>query len=59
VKFFGIFFLVITLICLFFWATDEAGSGMGWATLICAVLGGAGFVGESLRSKSLNNKAGK
>lgn len=58
-KFFGTSFLILCAITGFFWATDGPGSGMAFATILFAVLGIAGFVGEALRKKSLNDKAGK
>lgn len=58
-KFFGIFFLVITAVCGYFWATDGPGSGMWIPTVIFAVLGALGFVLDARRTKSLNDKAGK
>ncbi|MDB5235447.1 MAG: hypothetical protein JWR44_2440 [Hymenobacter sp.] len=58
-KFFGIFFAALTLIAGFFWLTDDAGSGMAWATGIFAALGILGFVLDARRAKSLNDKAAK
>ena len=58
-KFFGISFLILTAITGYFWATDGPGSGMGFATVLFAVLGLGGFVGEAVRRKSLNDKAGR
>lgn len=38
-KFFAIFFLVATIICGIFWATDGPGSGMVYPTVIFGLIG--------------------
>ena len=58
-RFFAISFLILTAIAGSFWITDGPGSGMGFATVLFAVLGIGGFVGEAVRIKSLNDKAGR
>lgn len=39
-RFFAIFFLMATIGCAYFWATDAPGSGMGYPTVGFAVLAG-------------------
>ena len=65
-KFFFLFFLVMTALCGYFRATDGPDSGMWIPTLICAVIAiGVGIYntvvnGGPLREgKSLNDKSGR
>jgi hypothetical protein len=48
-KFFLGFFLAATLLSGFFWLTDEPGSGLGWSTLLFALLGGGVALYNTLR----------
>ena len=43
-KFFAVFFLVLTIVCGYFWATDGPKSGMGWLTIGFAVLGAGALI---------------
>ena len=65
-KFFFIFFAIITAVSLYFLLTDGPGSGMGWAVGIFATLAtGTGAYnwirnGSPLaEGRGLNDKAGK
>jgi len=56
-RFFYIFFAALFALSLFFYFTDEAGSGAGIFAWITGSLAAAAFVLDTLRARSLNDKA--
>jgi hypothetical protein len=57
-RFFAIFFAVLTIVCGYFWATDAPGSGMAYPTIGFAVLGGGVLLYNKLRNGGfLNDRA--
>jgi hypothetical protein len=57
-RFFAVFFAVLTVLCGYFWATDAPGSGMVYPTIGFAVLSGGVLLYNKLKNGGfLNDRA--